>query len=1232
MELLEQLWDGTTHFMSGLVSGFERAVTGVFGSSNARYVKKLQSKVDAINALEPTYESLSDEELRQVTAQFKQRIRNGETTDDIMIEAFAVCREGGKRFLGMRHYDVQMIGGMVLHSGSVAEMVTGEGKTLVATLPSYLNALECRGVHVVTVNDYLARRDMEWMAPLYMGLGLTVGAIQSNMPVKERQEAYEKDITYGTNNEFGFDYLRDNMRPAARGDQRFPKRYQQSQGPLAFAIIDEVDNILIDEARTPLIISGPAHQNPARYVEANRIATSLTKEKHYVVNEKDHTATLTDEGVRYAEKLAGVESFYTAGNMDWPHMIDNALKAHGLYKLDVNYVVKDDEIVIVDEFTGRLMEGRQWSDGLHQAVEAKEGVKIKEETQTLATITLQNYFKLYEKICGMTGTAMTEAEEFYKIYKLNVVAIPTNRPMQRIAHPDIIYSGEKHKWAAIADEIEAYHKWDMVSLKNGEYFVGRIKEENDDEVVIADKDDGSQNRIARSKVQAVQHTGRPILVGTVSIEKSELLSGLLDRRGIKHEVLNAKNHKREAEIVAQAGRLGAVTIATNMAGRGTDIILGGNPENMAWARLQEKYSTRLDVPHDEWESLVESIDKEHRMAEMGKEVKAIGGLHVIGTERHDARRIDLQLRGRCGRQGDPGSSRFFLSLDDDLMRIFAGPFVKRVLEMGGFKDDVPIESRMVSRRIDAAQKKREEYNFEIRKSLLEYDEVMDEQRKRVYGFRQRVLDGVSCRELVQDMVREQVEGNLATCLADDFGKESFARYAGKQLTIELDPRLFRKTTPDEAIQICLDEAERNAETDILAQIDVCLAEGEDESEWNWGALTHFVNTRWNLGIRDKDLKAAGRDFVDELLIDKARAAIRKVKIDGSEQMLDADYGMKTAAAWVQAKFGFEIDPNEFRDLSQEMAVDLVAKRAIEKYDEKEAVYPVMAGLYQFVMPATGGAQGRIDREGLVQWASRRFESEITIEDLKNKQREEIRDMLLDKSRYSQKQAQTAIEALHGQINDLSDKGGVPLANANGEAVKLSDWFKRTLDYDLPMEKVESLDKEELEQTLEAIVEDHYHPEFRRMERMVLLEIVDSAWKDHLLAMDYLRSAVGQRGMAQLDPKVEYKREGMRMFDGLWISIGERVTDLVFRMEQMNEDFVSNTLVETSARHDDADAATERMRQSDIGQEQSDAIDRSGAAQPSVETIRNRDEKIGRNDPCPCGSGKKYKSCCLRKRA
>ena len=902
MEFLEKVWDNTTHVCGGLVRGFERTVTNLFGSSNARQVKKYQAKVDAITQLEGKYEAMTDAELVAQTHEFQDRLANGETTDDILVEAFAVCREGGKRFLQMRHYDVQMIGGMVLHSGAVAEMVTGEGKTLVATLPTYLNALERRGVHVITVNDYLARRDMEWMAPLYMGLGLTVSAIQSNMPAADRQKAYECDITYGTNNEFGFDYLRDNMRPAARGDDRFAKQAQQTQGPLAFAIIDEVDNILIDEARTPLIISGPAHQNPSKYAEADRIARTLERTVDYIVNEKDHTATLTEDGIRKAEKMAGVESFYTAGNMDWPHLIDNALKAHGLYVTDVNYVVKEGEIIIVDEFTGRLMEGRQWSDGLHQAVEAKEGVKIKEETQTLATITLQNYFKLYDKICGMTGTAMTEAEEFYKIYELDVVAIPTNRPLQRREYSDLIFCNEKYKWEAVANEIEDYHRNEMVFLKNGEFIAGKIVSQNDDEIVMKDRYDDEEHTFAMSKVERVQLPGRPILIGTVSIEKSETLSELLNKRGIKHEVLNAKHHKREAEIVAQAGRFDAVTIATNMAGRGTDIIMGGNPENMAWAQLQTKYKTRLDVPLEEWDGLVEEIDQAHKMSEMGEKVKSRGGLHVLGTERHDARRIDLQLRGRCGRQGDPGSSRFFLSLDDDLMRIFAGPFVKRMLEMGGFKGPEPMESKMVSRRIDGAQKKREEYNFEARKSLLEYDEVMDEQRKRVYRFRQRILDGVSCREIVQDMIEDQIENLLDTILDEGYGQDNFARHAASVLSVEyLEPKAFRNLKPDEAVRIARDEANRQAETDILGQIEQDLPLSEEEEEWNWNNLRSFMKSRWNLEFSEKDLKKISRDRLDERLIGDARRVIETVEVDGADVMLDEEYGLKSAQAWARAK-------------------------------------------------------------------------------------------------------------------------------------------------------------------------------------------------------------------------------------------------------------------------------------------------------------------------------------------
>jgi len=1228
-KILEKAWDNITNVGTGVLSGFERTVTSLFGSSNARQIKKFQTRVDAINQLESQYESMSNEELANLTELFKERLVNGETTDDLLTEAFAVCREGGKRFLQMRHYDVQMIGGMVLHGGNVAEMVTGEGKTLVATLPTYLNALEGRGVHVITVNDYLARRDMEWMAPLYMGLGLTVGNIQSDMSPADRQKAYACDITYGTNNEFGFDYLRDNMRPAARDDDRFPKQAQQAQGPLAFAIVDEVDNILIDEARTPLIISGPAHQNPSKYAEADRIARTLERGVHYQVNEKDHTATLTDEGIRVAEKMAGVESFYTAGNMDWPHLIDNALKAHGLYITDVNYVVKDGQVVIVDEFTGRLMDGRQWSDGLHQAVEAKEGVKIKKETQTLATITLQNYFKLYDKICGMTGTAMTEAEEFHKIYELDVVAIPTNRPLQRDEAADLIYCKEEYKWEAVADEVENYHKHDMVFLTDGEFYAGNIVKEDENEVWIKDRYDNQEHIVARSKIHRIQLPGRPILIGTVSIEKSEKISNLLTKRGVKHEVLNAKHHKREADIVAQAGRFDAVTIATNMAGRGTDIIMGGNPETMAWARLQDKYATRLDVPQEEWEELVKSIDDEHKMSEMGAKVKDRGGLHVIGTERHDARRIDLQLRGRCGRQGDPGSSKFYLSLDDDLMRIFAGPFVKRMLEMGGFKGPEPLESTMVSRRIDGAQKKREEFNFEQRKSLLEYDEVMDEQRKRVYRFRQRILDGVSCREIVQDMIEDQIDRTLDTFLDDSFGRESFSKFAAQQLSVEyLEPKSFRNVQPAEAIKIAKDEAHRQTETDILSQIEQDLPLSEEESEWNWSSLSAFMKSRWGVKINEHDLKKEGRSRLDEVLMEKARAAINAIKIEGADVMLDPDYNLQSAVSWAKAKFGIEVELDSIKDRPADEVKSQFSTKAVANYIEKEAAYPVMAGFYKFSEAATPNSNARLNADGLVTWASRRFNSEISVDDLVDKSGQDIHQMLLDKSHQRQKEAQSSITTLQQQLETMGANGEVPLKNANGAATTLTKWFKDSIDHDLDLKRFEKMDQEQLEQRLEAIVEDHYHPEFRRMERMVLLEIVDSAWKDHLLAMDYLRSAVGQVGMAQLDPKVEYKRQGMQMFDVLWSSIGERVTDLVFRVEQLNEDFISHTLNETSAKHEAYETKQEPVSQ--MQQQQEEAIANSGGEKKQMKSLRNTGAKVGRNDPCTCGSGKKYKSCCMRK--
>jgi preprotein translocase subunit SecA len=1228
MEILERIWEILSGIGNAVLSRFERTITGLFGSANARFLKRLQPKVEAISALEPKYQSMTDEELRGQTAEFRRRLAGGETLDDILVEAFAVCREGGRRFIGLRHYDVQLMGGMILHEGNIAEMVTGEGKTLVATLPAYLNALENR-VHVVTVNDYLARRDMEWMGPLYTGLGLTVGAIQSGMDSAERQKAYDCDITYGTNNEFGFDYLRDNMRIAARGDDRYPKHQQQAQGPLHFAIIDEVDNILIDEARTPLIISGPAEDDVTKYSRADKVARQLNKDVHFEVKEKEHTANLTDEGVREAERLAGVESFYTAGNMQWPHLIDNALKAHHLYKRDVNYVVQDGEVIIVDEFTGRLMPGRHWSDGLHQAVEAKEGVTIKQESQTLATITLQNFFKLYDKICGMTGTALTEAGEFWKIYKLDVIGVPTNKPLRRTIYPDVIYRSEREKYTAIADEIERLHRWTAIQLKDGTLLAGTVRREDERIVELQLPESKQAEHVPREKIFDMQSPGRPVLVGTVSIEKSERLSGLLDKRGIEHQVLNAKHHKREAEIVAQAGRKGAVTIATNMAGRGTDIILGGNPETMAWAQLQEKYPTRLDVPSDEWHQLVAEIERREGMKAEGDEVKKLGGLHIVGTERHEARRIDLQLRGRCGRQGDPGSSRFYLSLEDDLMRIFAGEWVKNLLTRLGMQEGEAIESRMVSRRIEGAQKKVEERNFEVRKNLLEYDEVMDEQRKRVYRYRQRILDGVNCRDLITEMIGKQVEEHFARFLSPTYGSETFAAAASSMLHVQLDAKDYRGADFKDAERMAFDEATRMAESQILDAIEENLPDDEDQNEWNWGALATTLNTRWGLNLRDRDLKKIGRDNLSEELMKLAHEAISRIDLSSCARYLEPDFGVRTACGWLRDKFGVEVSPEQVRDTEPAQFVELAHEGAIAAYDQRESEYPVLAGLYRFSARGAGGQRQGFLREDLVEWAKRRFAAELSIDDLKNKQREEIRTLLVEHSRKNNERANQVAAEAQQRVAQLFAETGNPGATVgtvtgqNGKLDDLTDWLNKTCNAEITSEELAKLDRESAWRKVSQVVEDHFRPEMRRMERALLLQILDSAWKEHLLAMDHLRSSVGLRGYAQVDPKVEYKREGMALFEQMWISVGNYVTDLIFRMEQLDEGFVGSTWVESQAIKEEATPASEIERQ------QQAAI-AGTEADKKLEPIRNLGPKIGRNDPCPCGSGKKYKQCCMRK--
>ncbi|MBF0329363.1 MAG: preprotein translocase subunit SecA [Nitrospirae bacterium] len=877
----------------------------LFGTKNERELKKLLSRIDAINILEPSVSSLSDDQLRNKTAEFKSRIADGETLDDLMNEAFAVVREASKRCLNMRHFDVQLIGGIALHDGRIAEMKTGEGKTLVATLPVYLNSLDGRGVHVVTVNDYLAKRDAQWMGILYHFLGLSVGVIQhdysflydttylsndkryNHLRPCEKKEAYGADVTYGTNNEFGFDYLRDNM------------KYDLSdyaQRELNYAIVDEVDSILIDEARTPLIISGPSEESTDKYYRVNKILPYLKEDEDFKTDEKLKNIVINDRGNSKIENLLGVGNLYEPANFEWVHHVLQGLRAHHMFKRDVDYVVKDGEVIIVDEFTGRLMSGRRWSDGLHQAIEAKENVKIASENQTLATITFQNYFRMYNKLAGMTGTADTEAHEFAQIYNLEVVVIPTNRPMIRDDAADIVYKNEKAKYNAVIQEIEECHK-----------------------------------------------RGQPALVGTISIEKSELLAQMLKKKGVRHAVLNAKFHEKEAEIVAQAGRFGAVTIATNMAGRGTDIVLGGNPDGIARELL-------LDKPKFTEEEYKAAYDKAKEIcAKEREQVLEAGGLRIIGTERHESRRIDNQLRGRSGRQGDPGSSRFYLSLTDDLMRIFGSDRIDSLMNLLKMDEWVPIENKMVTKAIENAQKKVEAHNFDIRKHLLEYDDVMNKQRSEIYKFRRDVLTGENLRDKIFEMIEDEADALVSVFCSEDAGYD----------------------------------------------------------EWNLKGLS------------------------------------------------DAIYGA----------FGISMDIPDTG--SAEELYDLVAAKAKETYERKEA------------------------------------------------------EVGSDAMRY--------------------------------------------------------------------------------MERVLLLQIIDTQWKDHLLGIDHIKEGIGLRGYAQRDPLVEYKKEAFNLFSDMSQRINSEALMRLFRVQIKSE-------TESEMREREHRLVFNR------GSE--------GLKQPA-----HSDNKVGRNDPCPCGSGKKYKKCC-----
>jgi preprotein translocase subunit SecA len=917
---------------------FDKFLTKVFGSSNQRFLKTIQPVVDKINSLESQTKALSDEQLRARTDEFKERVqraiegitdkeerkqREQAVLNDILPEAFAVVREASVRTTGMRHFDVQMIGGLVLHQGKIAEMRTGEGKTLVATLPSYLNALTGRGVHVVTVNDYLASRDAEWMGQIHRFLGLEVGCIQNDMDDFERQTAYNADITYGTNNEFGFDYLRDNM--------NFDLATCVQHGHY-FAVVDEVDSILIDEARTPLIISGPSDEATDKYKQADAVIPHLKKGEEiegkktgdYVVDEKAHTAVLTEEGVDKAERLLGVGNLYDPSNMELLHCVEQALKAHTLYKLDHQYVVQDGEVIIVDDFTGRLMKGRRWSDGLHQAVEAKEGVEIEKENQTLATITLQNYFRLYEKLSGMTGTAETEAAEFASTYKLDVIVIPTHMPMVRVDNSDVIYRTLPEKWDAVIEEIKDCHD-----------------------------------------------RGQPTLVGTVSVENSELIARRLLKEKIPHNVLNAKYHEREAEIVAQAGRKGSVTIATNMAGRGTDILLGGNPDFMAREFLKETEIDPDEATDEQWNNAFtrakQIVEDEHN------EVVSLGGLHIVGTERHESRRIDNQLRGRAGRQGDPGSSRFFLSLEDDLMRIFAGDKVKALMQRLGMEKGVAIESKMVSKRIAAAQKSVEGRNFEARKHLLEYDDVMNKQRETIYGLRRQLME-----------------------------------------------------QPDQREYLMGDPPSAGVAYDLLSDI--------------------------------------------------------------TRQYLNPD-----------------VSPDDWD---------------VENYKIQ------IKTIYDFD----------------------------------------------------------------------ADSEGINIPNMTSQEVVDAVWERLKLKYETKEEQI--------------------GPEaMRTYERIIMLNIIDAQWKDHLLSLDHLKQGIGLVGYGQKDPLVEYKKQSFDLFQEMLDRIDTATIRSLFNLQVVSEQAAEN-LQQRRARR----PASLRF----TGPNQGAAP--AGEEEGKVKTVVRDQPKVGRNEPCPCGSGKKYKKC------
>ncbi len=1260
------------------------------------------------------------QDLRDRTAALRRRLADGEPVDSVLPEAFAVIREASRRAQNHRHFDCQLIGGMVLFGGKIAEMKTGEGKTIVCHLAAYLKALQGKKTHIITVNDYLVRRDAEFAKPVFELVGMTVGYIQAMIDSGGREgirrAAYACDITYGTNSEFGFDYLRDNMKTSI---------HDQVQGSLDFAVVDEVDSILIDEARTPLIISGPAEDDVTRYRTADAVARVLIAKQaaandvtarrlrewgahppeafaalpkfqdalrkfkadpnwvndeeaeaighkqHYVVSRERKHAALTHDGVTVAQEQIGAGSLYAGANMEWPHLIENSLRAHVVYEKDVDYAVMNNEIIIVDQFTGRLMHGRQWSDGLHQAVEAKEGVKIKEETQTLATITLQNFFKLYKHLAGMTGTAMTEADEFMKIYGLEVVAIPTNRPVNRPDFHDRIYKTVDDKYSAIVEEIHDIH---TKGRPNDPFFLepvlrtlrpimakqGRSTQLIDKALEEFNDGRGAGEMMAQAYDDAMGDLaqGRPILVGTISIENSEKLSNLLTTKyGIQHEVLNAKQHAREADIVAKAGERhaptrgadktprGNVTIATNMAGRGTDIKLQkgvvhlnclgdlGPPENgdgrrrYAW-REKGVLGTKCCIYCPDYDPATNCAHcwkpkADPRFPEIGRKVCPMStpcGLHIVGTERHESRRIDNQLRGRSGRQGDPGSSRFFLSLGDDLLKLFMGEWTLKMLERMGFQDGMAIEARSISKGIERAQKKVEEKNFGIRKHLLEYDEVMDHQRKVFYARRQEILEaalpGRSERlvKTIWQMIGATIDDAAAKFLDPYYGRKCVCDWAGTTLGCSIDPKQIDANDVIAAERTIRNNAKEEALSEITKTVGEYMDPDVDPKEWDIRGLAQWAASRFDSKISQNHLRAMAIDDVRQHLMEAADRKIDEFDLQPIANFLNPLCGKMSYINWARQKFSIELRSDDFADLPDAEITEKLRQGIQQAYHEREVRYPVEMALERTILRES--PDNAYAADALAQWVNLKFNLGWTVDNIRNHTIKELADELVRINRDY---------ITNGKLEAEIDKAILHKAGgADGGDGNLAEWAKTR--FGPAFDEATFKQAEDPREALLTFGRDLLRRELTGLERYVVLEIYDQAWKDHMHAVDLLKEAIGLRGYAEQDPRIAYKREGFQMFREMMQTIQDKVTGIIFKARLLDDSILQSRYRISAAQHADA------TNQGFVGGGQMER-DREAAMQAQGEqkilTIRREKPRVGRNAPCPCGSGKKYKQCCGR---